>query len=144
MKFVHEAVIKRGEILKALGTGFFEAFEEEDLCARVYLFQEVAQLSHGVAAGWNTQNIMYQALDELLSEIFAGEVAFREFSRSQKFVEGYGLRSKWDRLLLTRGHADSTPACGRGTFVCCDNSTGAPNGASSAQKEQPRPEPKDR
>ncbi len=110
MKFVHEAIIEGGEILEALGTGFFEAFEEKDLCARVYLLKEMAQLSHGIAANWNTQNIMYQALDELLSEIFAGEVAFREFSRSQKFVEGYGLRRKWDRLLLTRGHADSTPA----------------------------------
>jgi len=39
MKLVHEAVIERGEIFEALGTGFFETFEEEDLCARVDLFQ---------------------------------------------------------------------------------------------------------
>jgi hypothetical protein len=35
VKLVHEAVIERGEILETLGAGFFETFEEEDLCARV-------------------------------------------------------------------------------------------------------------
>jgi hypothetical protein len=112
MKLVHEAVIERGEIFEAIGTGFFETFEEEDLCARVYLFQEMAQLSHGVTAGWDTKNIVYKALDELLSEILAGEIALWEFSRGQKLVEGDGLGSKWDRLLLRRGHADDTPDLG--------------------------------
>ena len=80
MKLVHEAVIERGKIFEALGAGFFETFEEEDLCARVYLLQEMAQLSHGVAAGWDTEDIVHEALDELLSEILTGEVAFRELS----------------------------------------------------------------
>ncbi len=79
MKLVHEAVIKRGEIFETLGTGFFETFEEEDLCTRVYLFQEMAQLGHGVTAGWDTENIVHKALDELLSKIFAGDIALREF-----------------------------------------------------------------
>ncbi len=80
MKLVHETVIERGEIFEALGAGFFETFEKEDLCARVYLFQEMAQLSHGVTAGWDTKDIVHEALDELLSEILASEVAFRELS----------------------------------------------------------------
>jgi hypothetical protein len=80
MKLVHEAVIERGKIFEALGTSFFETFEEEDLYARVYLFQEMAQLSHGVTAGWDTENIVYEALDKLLSEILAGEIALWEFS----------------------------------------------------------------
>ena len=80
MKLVHEAVIERGEILEALGASFFETFEEEYLCARIYLFQKMAQLSHSVTAGWDTEDIMYEALDELLSEVLAGEVALREFS----------------------------------------------------------------
>jgi len=80
MKLVHEAVIKRGEIFEALRAGFFETFEKEDLCTRVYLFQEMAQLSHGVTAGWDTKDIVHQSLDELLSEILTGEVALREFS----------------------------------------------------------------
>ena len=67
-------------------------------------------MSHGVTAGWDAEDIVHEALDELLSEILAGEVALREFSRSQKLVEGYGLRSKWGGWLLTRGHADDTPA----------------------------------
>jgi hypothetical protein len=80
MKLVHKAVIEGGEIFEALGAGFFETFKEEDLRARVYLFKEVAQLSHGVATGWDTEDIVYEAFDELLSEILTGEVALREFS----------------------------------------------------------------
>jgi hypothetical protein len=80
MKLVHEAVIERSEIFETLGASFFETFEEEDLCARVDLFQELAQLGHGVAAGWDTQDIVHEALDELLSHILAAEVALREFS----------------------------------------------------------------
>src|ERR1700704_791806 len=79
MKLVHEAVIERGEIFEALGAGFFETFEEEDLCTRVYLFQELAQLSHGITAGWDTKNIVHEALDELLSEILTAEEALWEF-----------------------------------------------------------------
>ena len=80
MKLVHEAVIERGEIFEALGAGFFETFEEEDLCARVDLFEKLAQLSHGIAAGWDTEDIVHEPLDKLLSQILTGEVAIREFS----------------------------------------------------------------
>lgn len=79
VKLVHEAVIERGKIFQALRAGLFEALEEEDLCARVQLFQQMAQLSHRVAAGRNTEDIVHEALDKLLSEILAGEVALREF-----------------------------------------------------------------
>jgi hypothetical protein len=40
----------------------------------------MAQLSHGVTAGWDTKDIVHEALNELLSEILTGEVALREFS----------------------------------------------------------------
>ncbi len=80
MKLVHESVIERGEIFEALGASFFETFEEEDLCSRVDLFKELTQISHGIAAGWNTEHIVHEAFDKLLREIFAGEVAIREFS----------------------------------------------------------------
>ena len=80
MKLIHEAVIERGEIFEALGASFFETFEKEDLCARIYLFQELTQLSHSVTAGWDAEDIVHEALDELLSQIVAGEVAIREFS----------------------------------------------------------------
>ena len=79
MKLVHEAVIERGEIFETLRARFFETFEEEDLCPRVYLFQKSTQLSHGVT-GWSTEDIMHEAFDELLSEVLAGKVALREFS----------------------------------------------------------------
>ena len=80
MKLVHESVIERGEIFEAFRAGFFEAFEEEDLHTRVDLFQELAQLSHGIAAGWDTEDIVHEAFDKLLSQILAGEIAIREFS----------------------------------------------------------------
>jgi hypothetical protein len=80
MKLVHEAIIERGEIFEAIGTRFFETFEKEDLCARVDLFQELAQLSHGIAAGWDAEDIVHETFDKLLSQILAGEVAIREFS----------------------------------------------------------------
>jgi len=111
VKLVHKAVIEWGEIFEALGAGFFESFEEEDLCARVDLFKKLAQLSHGIATGWDTENIVHEAFDKLLSQILAGEVAIREFSCNQEFIEGYGLCGKWNRWLLMRGHADDTPAC---------------------------------
>ena len=79
MKVVHDAVIKRSEIFETLRASFFEAFKEEYLCARVYLLQERAQLSHGVT-GWSSEDIVHEAFDKLLSEILTGKVALREFS----------------------------------------------------------------
>ena len=142
MKLVHEAVIERSEIFEALGAGFFETFEKEDLCARVYLFQEMTQLSHGITAGWDTEDIVHKALDELLSEILTGEVALREFPRSQKLVEGYGLRSKWDCWLLARGHADGTPACDTGRPYAATTLLD-PLGLVKCAEGAARPEPKD-
>ena len=67
MKLVHESIIERGEIFKALGAGFFETFKEENLCARVNLFEELPQLSHGIAACGDTENVVHEAFDKLLS-----------------------------------------------------------------------------
>ena len=80
MKFVHEAIIERGKIFEAVGTGFLETLEEENLCARVYLLQEHTQLSHGVTAGLDAEDIVHQAFYELLREILAGEITLREFA----------------------------------------------------------------
>lgn len=80
MKLVHEAVIERGKIFEAFWACFFEPFEEEDLCARVDLFEKLAQLSHGIAAGWDTEDIVHEPLYKLLRQILAGEVAIRKFS----------------------------------------------------------------
>jgi hypothetical protein len=117
MKLVHESVIEGGEIFEALRTGFFEAFEKENLHTRVDLFQELAQLRHGIAAGWDAEDIVHKALDELLSHILAGKITIWEFSRSQKFVKRYRLRSKWDRRSLTGCHADDTSACDGGISI---------------------------
>ena len=80
MKLVHKTVIEGGKIFQALGAGFFQTLEEKHLRARVQLLQKMAQLSHRVIAGWNTQDIVYETLDKLLSDVLAGEIAIREFT----------------------------------------------------------------
>jgi hypothetical protein len=80
MKLVHEAIIKRGKIFETFRAGFFEPFKEKNLCSGVYLFQKLSQLSHGITTRWNTEDIVYEALHELLSDILAGKVAFGEFT----------------------------------------------------------------
>ena len=80
MKLVHESIIERGEIFETLGASFFETFKEENLCARVDLFEELPQLSHGIAAGGDTEDVVHEAFDKLLSQILAGEIAIRKFS----------------------------------------------------------------
>ena len=124
MKLVHESVVERGEIFEALRAGFFETFEKEDLYARIDLFQELAQLSHGIASGWDAEDIVHKAFDELLSHVLTGKITIWEFSRSQKFVKRYRLRSEWDRRLLTGDHADDTSACDREISIASNNSTG--------------------
>ena len=90
MKLVHEAVIEGGEIFETLGARFFEPFEEEDLGARVDLFQELAQLGHGVAAGWDTEDIVHEALDELLR--VNPEDWEAEMEDSRQFLSKFGAR----------------------------------------------------
>lgn len=80
MKLVHESVIERGEVFETLGASFFETFEEENLCASVDLFEKLPQLSHRIAAGRDTEDIVDEAFDKLLSQILAGEIAIRKFS----------------------------------------------------------------
>jgi len=79
VKLVHKAVIEWSEILEAFGARFFKTFKEKHLRSGVDLFQELTQLSHGITAGWNAEDIVYEAFDELLRNILAGKVAFREF-----------------------------------------------------------------
>ena len=109
MKLIHETIIEGGKVFEALRAGLFETFEEKHLGTRVELFQEMAQLGHGIAACRHAEHIMHETLHELLCHVLAGKVTVRQLSRSQQLVEGNGLRSKWDWLLLTRGHAEGTP-----------------------------------
>ena len=80
MEFVHEAVVERGEILEAVGTGFFQAFEKKHLGAGIELLEEMAELSHRIAAGWNAENVMHQSFHELLGKILTAQVSLREFT----------------------------------------------------------------
>jgi len=100
MKLVHEAVIEGREILQRVRTSFLQTFEEEDLRARIELLQELAQLSHRVTAGWNAENIVYEAFDKLLRDVFTIQVAVWEFAGIEKLIKGDGLCSKGNRLLL--------------------------------------------
>jgi hypothetical protein len=109
MELVHEAIVERREIFQAVRARFLQTFKEKDLGAWIELLQELAQLSHGITAGGNAENIMYKTLDELLSDIFTIQIAIREFTGSEKLIEWNSLRSKGDRLLLMRCHADRSP-----------------------------------
>jgi len=63
-------------------------------------------LGHGVAAGGDTEDIVHEALDELLREILTAEVALREFSCGEKFVEGDGLGPQMGLRVADERHAD--------------------------------------
>jgi hypothetical protein len=114
MELVHEAVIEGGKVFEAIRTGFFESLEKEDLCSRVELFEQMAQLRHCIATGWDTENIVDKTFHELLGDIFADKIAFREFSRSEQLIERDSLRCKRNRLLLMGVHAGDTPGFGMG------------------------------
>lgn len=74
MEFVHESVVKGSKIFQAFGTGLLEAFEEENLGARIDLFEEMAELCHGVAAGRDAKHIVHETFDELLGHVFGAEI----------------------------------------------------------------------
>ncbi len=97
MKFVHKAVVERGEIFQAIRTGFFQPFEEKDLSARIKLFKQMAQLCHGVTASRDTEDIVNEPFNELLAKILGGNVLLRDFPRCQKFIEWNCLRGKGNR-----------------------------------------------
>lgn len=91
MELVHEPVVEGCEIFQTVRACFLQALEKEDLCTWIKLFQELAQLSHGIATGGNAENIVHQTLNELLSDIFTIQIAIWEFTGSEKLI-------KWDRL----------------------------------------------
>ena len=68
----------------------------------------MTELRHCIATRWYAQYVMNQPLNELLGDIFTGQVPLREFTRCQKFIEGDGLGGEWNRLVLTEGHAEDT------------------------------------
>ena len=100
MELVHEAIVERSEIFQAVRARFLQAFEEEDLCTWIELFQKLAQLSHGITAGWYAEEVMDQTLDELLSDIFTIQIAIWEFTGSKKLIKWNSLGSKGNCLLL--------------------------------------------
>ena len=95
----------------------------------------MAQLGHRIAASRDAQNVMHQSFDELLGDIFTGQVPFWEFSCCQELIEGNGLGGKGNRLVLTKGHAEGTPwlAVELRNF---EQLYWTPPNASSGQKEQ--------
>ncbi len=80
MEFIHETVIERSEILEAVGTRFFEAFEKKHLGTGIELLEEMAELSHRIAAGGNAENVMHQSFHELLGKILTAQVSLRQFT----------------------------------------------------------------
>ena len=79
MKLVHKAVIEGGKVFEALRTCFLQSCKEKNLGFRVQLFKELAELSHGITPRWHTQNIMNQAFDKLLGDVFGIQIQIRKF-----------------------------------------------------------------
>jgi hypothetical protein len=50
MELVHETVVQRRKIFKAIRACFLKAFKKEHLATRVQLLKKLAELSHGIAA----------------------------------------------------------------------------------------------
>jgi len=109
MEFVHEPVIERGKIFQAIWACFLQTLEKEDLCPGIELLKELAELSHGVAPCRDAQNIMHEALDKLLSDVFTIEIAIWELTGGKKLIKGNCLCSKGNCLLLMGCHAGSAP-----------------------------------
>ena len=96
MEFVHKSIVEGSKVLKALRAGLLEALEEEDLMAWIKLFQELSQVGHGEAAGWDAQDIVHQPFHKLLRDVIAGDESLRQFAGLQKLVEGHSLGGKRD------------------------------------------------
>jgi hypothetical protein len=94
MELVHESIVQWGEIFQTVRTRFLQTFEEKDLCAWIKLLQELAQLSHGITAGGNAEDVMHKALNELLSNIFTIQIAFWKLTGGEELIKWDGLRSK--------------------------------------------------
>lgn len=94
MELVHEPIVEWGEIFQTVGTCFLQTFEEKDLRAWIELFQDLAQLSHGITAGGNAEDVMHKALNELLSNIFTIQIAFWKLTGGEELIKWDGLRSK--------------------------------------------------
>src|SRR6185436_15227584 len=99
-----EAVIEGSEMLQAFWTRFLEALEKEYLVARIETFQELGELAHGVTAGWNTENIVHQPFHELLTDVVAGDHAFRNRPIGQILMKRDRLCGKGKRVRWGNGH----------------------------------------
>jgi len=94
MELVHESIVEGGEIFQTVRTRFLQTFEEKDLRAWIELFQELAQLSHGITSSGNAEDVMHKALNELLSNIFTIQIAFWKLTGGEELIKWDGLCSK--------------------------------------------------
>jgi hypothetical protein len=69
----------------------------------------LTEFTHGIASRWDTENIVNKPFNELLADIFTGEISIGELARSEKLLEGNSLSCKGDHFLLFDGHAGVTP-----------------------------------
>jgi hypothetical protein len=80
VKLVHKAVIEGGKVFETLRTCFLQSCKEKDLGFGVELFKKLAQLRHGITPSGDTENIVNQAFDKLLGDVFAAQIRIRKFS----------------------------------------------------------------
>jgi len=73
----------------------------------------LTEFTHGIAPRWDTQNIVNKPFNELLGDIFTGEISIGKLACSEELLEGNSLSCKGDHFLLFDGHAEVTPGVGR-------------------------------
>ncbi len=94
MKLSHKAVIELFKVFKTIRAGFLEFFKEQNLVAWVKLFQHSCKLRHGKTAGWNTYDIVDEPFNELLGNVFTGEIFLGDFPRLKELMKWYSPGSK--------------------------------------------------
>src|SRR5207245_8829504 len=97
----------------AVGARLLQPLEKEYLLPRVHLLEQLAEVGDRVAAGWDTQDIVDEALDELLGDIRTGDQAFGNFARRQHRPKRHALGCGRDCPRLDVRHRHLTSMGGR-------------------------------
>src|SRR5436309_7635890 len=100
----HEAVIQRGEVLQAVGARLLQPLEKEYLLPRVHLLEQLAEVGDRVAASRDAQDVVDEALDELLGDIRTREQAIGDFARRQHLLKRHRLGCERDCRRLEVRH----------------------------------------
>jgi hypothetical protein len=105
VEFCHESVIEGREIFETFWAGFLQSLEKENLVAGIQLLQELAELGHGIAPRRDAENVVDEALHELLPDIVAGNKTVGNLSAGNIFMKRDSHSGKGQGTFAWTGHA---------------------------------------